>query len=272
MKPILKLLVNASLSVAALLGLASPTQAALLARFALDEGAIDPTTNTTYSADGAFNGTLSGATPPSWLTSDLPPLLVAQSGTTAAITNSSLGGYVLTTFWGTNASGASSVLGTNARTVTAWVRIPSVPTASASGYIVTYGSDSSIVGGRFSLRLDTTAGATLGKIRLEISSGSVVGTNAVIADNNWHHLAAVCPVNCRMSNVVLYVDGNAQQNTTTTPTVLINTVTNVHPVQIGLWPANGNASTFLGAIDDVRIYERALSASEVRSLYNEIPR
>src|SRR6185369_13055565 len=140
--------------------------------------------------------------------------------------------YVATDFWGTNAAGTSSVLGTNARTVTAWVRTAVVPTAANAAYIVSYGSGSTIVGGRFSLRLDTTAGITLGKVRLEVSSGSIVGTNSVITDNNWHHLAVVCQANCRMSNALLYVDGNLQQTTTTTPTILVNTATNFNPVQI----------------------------------------
>jgi hypothetical protein len=256
----------ATLLAATILNSTLAARAGLIAQFGLEEGAFDPTTNTTYSADGVFSATFSGVTPPNWITNGLSSSLVSQGATTAAITNSTLGGYLLTTFWGTNAAGTSSVLGTNARTVTAWVKIPAAPSGTGSGYIVTYGSDSSTVGGRFTLRLDSTAGNTLGKIRVEISSGSVVGTNSVIADNNWHHLAAVCQANCRISNVVLYVDGNVQQNTTTTPTVLINTVTNVRPVQIGLWQANGNPSTFLGAIDDVRIYDQALTASDILNL------
>jgi hypothetical protein len=250
----------------ALLCLANPSQAALIAQFSLEEGSIDTTTNTTYTADGLYTGTLTGAPAPTWLTNGLPPLLVAQGGTTAAITNGTIGGYVATTFWGTNASGSSSVLGTNARTVTAWVRTPVAPSASAAAYIVSYGSGSTIVGGRFSLRLDTTAGNTFGKLRLEVSSGSVTGTNAVIVDNNWHHLAVVCQAGCRMTNVLLYVDGNLQQNTTTTPTILINTATNFNPVQIANSALGLSTSTFLGSVDDVRIYDTALTAAQIAAL------
>src|ERR1044071_8290905 len=164
---------------AAILSSMLPACAGLIAQFRIDEGSIDNTTNLTYSADNLYTGTLSGGTPPTWITSGLSPLLTAQSGTVAAITNGTAGGYIATDFWGTNGSGAS-VLGTNARTITAWVRTPVNPTASYAAYIVSYGSGSTIVGGRFSLRLDTTAGTTLGKIRLEVSSGSIVGTNSVI--------------------------------------------------------------------------------------------
>jgi hypothetical protein len=265
MKQSLRLALPATIA-SALIIVSTPAKANLLAQFSLEEGAVNPTTNTTWSVDGAFSGTLSGVTPPTWITSGLAPSLVAQSGTVAALTNGAIGGYVLTTFWGTNASGTSSVLGTNPRTVTAWVRTPAVPTGTSAGYIVTYGNDSAVMGGRFTLRLDSTAGSTLGKIRLEVSSGSVVGTNTVICDNNWHHLAVVCQANCRMSNVLFYVDGNLQQNTTTTPTVLINTTPNVKPLQMFQWNANGNNSTFLGAIDDVRIYDTNLTSSDILNL------
>jgi hypothetical protein len=256
----------ATLLAAAILSSTSTMRASLVAQFKLEEGAIDPTTNTTWSADGVYSGTLSGATPPAWITTGLSPLLISQGATTAAITNSASGGYVLTTFWGTNANGTSSVLGTNARTVTAWVRTPVAPSASAAAYIVSYGSGSTIVGGRFSLRLDTTAGNTFGKVRLEVSSGSVTGTNSVIVDNNWHHLAVVCQANCRMSNVLLYVDGNLQQNTTTTPTILVNTATNFNPVQIANSSLGLTTSTFLGCVDDVRIYDQVLTSADILNL------
>jgi hypothetical protein len=146
------------------------------------------------------------------------------------------------------------------------VRIPTVPNTSSSGYILGYGSGTTIVGGRFSVRLDTAAGATLGKLRLEVSSGSVTGTNSVICDDQWHHVAVVCQANCRMSNVVLYVDGNVQQISTTTPSVLINTATNVNPVYLGNSYTALTTSTFLGAIDDVRIYDDALTAADIADL------
>jgi hypothetical protein len=268
MKETVKNLLLASLLASALTCIPRPAHAALMAQFKLDEGAIDTATNLTYSADGLYTGTFTGAAFPLWITnnSELAPLLLAQSSTVGAITNAASGGYAATDFWGTNAAGTSSVLGTNARTVTAWVRTAVTPTAANAAYIVSYGSGSTIVGGRFSLRLDTTAGITLGKVRLEVSSGSIVGTNSVITDNNWHHLAVVCQANCRMSNVLIYVDGNLQQTTTTTPTVLINTATNFNPVQIGNSALGLANSTFLGSIDDVRIYDEVLSGAQIAQL------
>ena len=235
-----------------------------LVEFKLDEGAIDTSTNTTYSADGVFTGTFSGATPPLWLTTGLPPLLVAQTNTVAAITNSATGGYVLTTFYGTNASG-SSVLGTNARTVCAWIQTAALPNASDSGYILTYGSVSSTVGGRFTVRLDITAGY-VGKLRCEVSTGSVTATNANICDGNWHHIAVVSPASGHVSNLVVYVDANLQQlGNIGTPGTLINT-TNLNPLYIGEYPPLNSTGTFLGGIDDVQIYAQALTQAQIAGL------
>jgi hypothetical protein len=69
-----------------------------------------------------------------------------------------------------------------------------------------------------------------------------------------------------MSNVLLYVDGNLQQTTTTTPTVLINTATNFNPVQIANSALGLSASTLYGCVDDVRIYDEVLSAAQIAQL------
>lgn len=251
--------------VAGLLAASLPAQAGLIAHFKLDEGAVDPWTNMVHSADGAFTGTFGGSAPPMWITDGLPPLLTGRGETTAALTNGFTGGTLVTTFYGTNDSGGS-VLGGNPRTVTAWVRTPANPSGASAGYLVTYGSVADVPGGRFTVRLDSNPGVTLGKLRLEISGAAMTGTNTSLTDGEWHHIAVVVPANARISNAVLYVDGNLQQTTVANPNNLINTVTNRNPVHLGNYtPLNANAS-FIGALDDVRIYDHALTAAEVLEL------
>src|SRR3989344_5109617 len=74
--------------------------------------------------------------------------------------------------------------------------------------------------------------------------------------NQWHHIVLVLSTN---STTRLYVDG-----------VSVGTVSNSvsassHTFLVGVY---NNTNYFNGLIDDVRIYNRALSASEIQALYN----
>ncbi len=95
-------------------------------------------------------------------------------------------------------------------------------------------------------------------------SGSVRDSGASstnIADGNWHHLAGT--VNNNIWSI--YVDG-ALQNSTDTGYAGTNLATNA-PLLVGQW--NGAGSYVNGTIDEVRIYSRALTASEIYSLYRD---
>lgn len=83
-------------------------------------------------------------------------------------------------------------------------------------------------------------------------------TGISLNDNAWHHV--VCSFQSGVSNgTKCYVDGSNVM--TTTITVSSQSIA----LQIG-W-ANSVGQYFAGSIDDVRIYNRALSASEVLALY-----
>jgi uncharacterized delta-60 repeat protein len=92
------------------------------------------------------------------------------------------------------------------------------------------------------------------------SSEAASGTT-ILADNNWHHLMAVYK---RNSNLTIYRDGamQAQKDITALQGAMI---TNAFPLLIGKISSGQN---FGGLIDDVRIYNRALSSSEVTQLYS----
>ena len=89
---------------------------------------------------------------------------------------------------------------------------------------------------------------------------SVSGPSMVI-DNQWHLLTGVYD----SSNVILYLDGSSV-NSTPAPGVTMSST--AYSFEIG---GNTNGNTyhyFNGSIDDVRVYDRALSATEVVNLYN----
>ncbi len=85
-----------------------------------------------------------------------------------------------------------------------------------------------------------------------------------IGDGEWHHVAAVVregsPPNLH-DHVTLYKDGELAQ---------------IHDIGLlDLWPIDtGDAldlrigDEFEGAIDDLRIYDRALSDEEIEALFN----
>jgi hypothetical protein len=141
------------------------------------------------------------------------------------------------------------VTGTRARTVAAWIR-----TKNDGGQIISWGSEDY---GRMWI-----FGFIRGRIGVTPSGGYLYMKDE-IHDNKWHHVAAVVE-EAELPNlhddVKLYKDG--------VPAV-------IHDIGLlDLWPIDtGNdldvriGLEFEGLIDDVRIYERALSEQEILALF-----
>jgi hypothetical protein len=84
----------------------------------------------------------------------------------------------------------------------------------------------------------------------------------------WHHLVGVAdPVGTANAKVSLYVDGVLVSSANRTRTNSIDETT--RNLYIGAWSAYNR--NFNGKMDDLRIYKRALSPSEVSQLYNWAP-
>lgn len=87
-----------------------------------------------------------------------------------------------------------------------------------------------------------------------------------VADNRYHHIAAT--IDDSTKTMRLYVDGNPDGMRTFTGTLLGND----RPVDIGAW-WDGTLNSvynreFVGGIDDVAIYNRALTQTEIGQLMN----
>jgi hypothetical protein len=86
-------------------------------------------------------------------------------------------------------------------------------------------------------------------------------SSSTLSDNNgWHHVALAYDG----SHVTFYVDGVADPSLSANQSSLAsftNAVLNIGYSDNGL-------DRFVGDIDEVRIYNRALSASEISALYN----
>jgi hypothetical protein len=81
-----------------------------------------------------------------------------------------------------------------------------------------------------------------------------------VVDGNWHHIVGLFTG----SSLELYIDGILQGST---PTTEIPDVYSRDGLNIGREP--NPAYYYTGKIDDIRLYNRALSEAEIQALYHE---
>ena len=96
---------------------------------------------------------------------------------------------------------------------------------------------------------------------------SVTSSNSVFSVRTWTHI--VCTFDITNNSVLVYVNG-VLAPTTGTPAFTNTTWDNTDSggIAIGHAPNGLAGNQFSGKLDDVRIYNRALSASEIKQLYN----
>lgn len=149
-------------------------------------------------------------------------------------------------------TGYKGVSGTDSRTLSVWMK-----TNSPQGEVVSWGSD------------DYGKMWTLGFIRGRIGvtpKGGYLYINPEIHDDVWHHVAVVVQ-EAELPNlhddVRLYQDGEPAE---------------IHDIGLlDLWPIETGGDLdvrigrgFQGAMDDLRIYDRALSDKEIKDLFGSV--
>jgi Concanavalin A-like lectin/glucanases superfamily/Immunoglobulin domain/Domain of unknown function (DUF2341) len=105
------------------------------------------------------------------------------------------------------------------------------------------------------------------------ASGAAFGANSTYAVNNdarWHHVVAVCDE--AGGHLFLYVDGSQIATTAITTNSGILSPNPVIPLSIGARESANNVPEnydfqFFGVLDDVSIYNKALTAAQVQSHY-----
>jgi hypothetical protein len=91
-----------------------------------------------------------------------------------------------------------------------------------------------------------------------------VSSLSTVNDGNWHHA-----VGTHTGSIgTLYVDGVQQGTNASAPQDFTGYWRIGGYCIAGGWPNNGGDGYFSGTIDDARIYNRVLSATEVKQLYN----
>lgn len=139
---------------------------------------------------------------------------------------------------------------TNALTVSAWVR----PADVTSYQMIVSKRYGAFVNVPFDLHLSNNNARML--IHDGTNNNAAQSLGGITADN-WHHVAAVYDG----TTMTVYANGIPGTPVARTDPLPINT----RPVIIGR-RADGAFDHFAGAIDDVRIYNRALSAAEIMAL------
>jgi hypothetical protein len=134
-------------------------------------------------------------------------------------------------------------------TIVAWVKRDNADTVSAdfhNAVIFGYGT------GGYALYLNSVGRPILSK--LNVSETKPLGR---IRNTNWHHVA----VTKSGSAVVFYIDGAAHSAPAYDPGFVFST-----DAAIGA-AGDNSGDNFLGLIDEIGIYNRALSDSEIQKIY-----
>jgi hypothetical protein len=98
-------------------------------------------------------------------------------------------------------------------------------------------------------------------IQSDTGAGDWWGTNPGALDGRWHHIG--CVLDRTSNRISLYVDGVfAISGDTTGLTSLFNDNSPFH-----MGAASNQANPYAGSLDDMRLYDRTLSATEIQQLY-----
>ncbi|MFT3858605.1 MAG: Ig-like domain-containing protein [Aquabacterium sp.] len=150
-------------------------------------------------------------------------------------------------------------------TVASWVKVNTADTYGAT--LITIGDTINVV-------LDETyLGDNMAAYFHDGSAYHVTKYNITLAGTGWHHVAY--SVDSTNNVQTLYLDGVAVASTNYTEDVAYtnNTITRIGKFARSGWDGTGlnNNHNLDGALDDTRVYNRALSAAEIATLAGDNP-
>jgi M6 family metalloprotease-like protein len=164
------------------------------------------------------------------------------------------------TFDGTNdyveITGYKGVAGTASRTCSAWIK-----TSGSTSNMVIMDWGTAVSGQKWLFGIFAT-----GQLALYTWT-PYIQTNITVTDNQWHHVAAVLTNDGTpdVSEIKLYVDGLLQA-TTVSSSQAINTIWAANVLLGACDNAGAKGFYFNGLMDEVRIYNRQLTETEIASL------
>lgn len=116
------------------------------------------------------------------------------------------------------------------------------------------------------------SGANDNKIRFALSDTTShvwqIDAISATASGAWHHIVAAYDGSNTIGGLHIYVDGSLMASSVSGNTGPLVTIGN-RPWVIGTVQSSNKVFFFPGSLDDVRVYNRALSAQEVQQLYKQ---
>ena len=170
--------------------------------------------------------------------------------------------------------------GNHPRTVAFWLKVPRDLKRREHYNIITWGFSQPQAPGSLwhvSLNNDEKLGV-VGALHLSVEGGMTIGSTD-LRDDRWHHVAvALHPLAStdRDQQVMIFIDGELQSLSNRTLVPIQTSVDNaVQGVRLGrmTWEKSASWRHFRGALDEVYIFDAALTQDEIRALMekNESP-
>ena len=156
------------------------------------------------------------------------------------------------------ATGYAGITGTDPRTCTAWIKT----STAGQQTIMTWGLN--VADQKWRIRIE----ASNNSLRVENNGGNHWGTTD-LADGEWHHTAVTFEDDGTpdIRDSLLYVDGQLEAIDGGADQPVNTNVGGTVRIGLGPWAAG---RSFNGLIDDVRIYDHALSADEILGSMSEL--
>lgn len=172
------------------------------------------------------------------------------------------------------ASTYAGIGGSETRSVALWVR---TTTTGGGQAFVTWGDSQGGNGRKWHVRMnDNVANGEINAVRTEIQGSFEIGSNP-LSDGNWHHVVSIYSAGGAFGSgeVLHYIDGVLVANSGDgADTVIVDTVlfgdgdagVNTTPVWIGARMQGAALNSFTGDMDEVYIFDHALTLAEVQAL------
>jgi hypothetical protein len=166
----------------------------------------------------------------------------------------------------------SGITGSGSRSVSFWAKISSTGNSiNTSGYeFFSYGDNPGTAeGGSFRLVLNRNCNG----LGVNVGSAVDITNNSISTLDEWHHYAVVYDqsISGQLNSIEIYLDGVLLSNSyceTYNVSAVLNTQS-AQPIHFGRLFLPNDGRFFKGCLDDFYMHDRALSAKEVDSLFNE---
>lgn len=230
----------------------------LVAYWKFDDGLPDPAATNADDVEGLSSGRLSGfGSMPTWISTD-----AARMGSALHLDG--------TDDWVSIPTNEVMDIGTNALTISLWVKLPALPSAIAQDYAGIYDSASDA----YVVYLDRASR----ELRFKVTTASLKIARPGIPEAKlqtgvWHHVVGVYDgaAGTTVGQAMIFLDGHIVDIHAGDDNSIGYGLTNV--VRQGQAAAIGRNGTipncyFSGDVDDVAIWNRSLSPAEIRQIYS----